>query len=298
MPSITLGDLKFHYQQTGDGPDVVLLHGFTSNLAMWMFSPLLPALTPEFRVTSYDLRGHGMTDAPPSGYTSVEMANDFAQLHDALNLKPAFLVGHSFGGVVGMHAALLYPDKVAGVILSDSYFPGLVDIEPNMEQTEVWHGLRDAFEKAGEDVGATVDFKRLFNIVARISPDQMKIVEGELGSESTRWFSQMPQLSRTTAADEAFESAGLDADALVRVSQPVVALYDEYSPFQATCRFLIEKLPNAVGDIVPEARHLALLENPEGFVERVQYHLRRLANIDGGATPAESPISKQMPTEG
>ena len=298
MPRISLGNLTFHYQQTGDGPDVVLLHGFTSNLAMWMFSPLLPALSTKFRVTSYDLRGHGMTDAPPSGYTSAEMARDFAQLHDALNLKPAYLVGHSFGGVVGMHAALLFPDQVAGVILSDSYFPGLSAVEPNMEQTAVWQGLRDAFEKAGEELGATVDFRRLFEIVARCSADQMKIVQDTLGPESSRWFSQMPQLARTNAAEEAFATAGLDAAALVRVQQPVVALYDEYSPFQATFRFLVEHLPNAQGDIVPEARHLALLENPEGFVQRVRYHLRRLADIKDVATAAEAPMSESKITDG
>ncbi len=290
MPNITLGDLSFHYQQTGTGPDVVLLHGFTSNLAMWMFSPLLPALSTEFRVTSYDLRGHGMTDVPMSGYTSDVMANDYAQLHDALQLKPAYLVGHSIGGVIAMHAALLYPDKVAGVILSDCYFPGLADIEPNMEQSEAWLGLRDAFEKAGEDLGSAVDFKRLFDIVAQFSPEQMKIIETELGPEASRWFSQMPQLAQTSAAQEAFSPAGLDADAIRQVLQPVVALYDEYSPFQATFRFLTDNLPNVEGDIVPEAQHLALLENPEGFVERVQYHLRRLANLDGAATPAEPPI--------
>lgn len=298
MPQVSLGNLNTHYQQTGKGPDVVLLHGFTSNLAMWMFSPLLPALSPEFRVTSYDLRGHGMTDAPPSGYTSADLANDFAQLHDALDLGPAYIVGHSLGGVVGMHAASQHPETIAGVILSDSYFPGLADLEPNMEQADVWHGLVDAFEKAGEDLGNTVNFQKLFDIVARLTPEQLKTIQESLGPESVRWFSQMPQLAKTTAAQESFEVAGLDAAALIRVQQPVVALYDEYSPFQATFQFLTENLPNAEGDIVPEARHLALLENPQGFVDRVQYHLRRLAALPNRVANADGPMSKQISTEG
>ncbi len=297
MPQVSLDNLKTHYQQTGNGPDVVLLHGFTSNLAMWMFSPLLPALSSEFRVTSYDLRGHGMTDAPPSGYTSAELANDFAQLHDALDLGPAYVVGHSLGGVVGMHAALQHPEKIAGLILSDSYFPGLANLEPNMEQADVWHGLVDAFKKAGEDLGDTVDFQKLFDIVARLTPDQLQTIQDELGPESVRWFSQMPQLAKTSAAKESFEVAGLTAEALKQVQQPVVALYDEFSPFEATYQFLTENLPNAVGDIVPEAKHLALLENPEGFVERVQYHLRRLATLAGTAA-ADGSMSKQISTKG
>ena len=58
------------------------------------------------------------------------MADDLRQLHAALGLGPAMLVGHSFGGVSAVHAAALYPECIAGVILSDSFFPGLRHVEP------------------------------------------------------------------------------------------------------------------------------------------------------------------------
>src|SRR5262245_15986059 len=109
MPMIHLNGLRFHYQQRGKGPDVVLIHAVTSNLSVWLFSNLIDELADEFRVTAYDLRGHGASDAPASNYTSADMAEDLRELHSALKLQPALLVGHSFGGVVAMHAAVLYP---------------------------------------------------------------------------------------------------------------------------------------------------------------------------------------------
>ena len=71
--------------------------------------------------------------------------------------------------------------------------------------------------------------------------------------------------------------AGLSADRLRQVRQPVVALYDEFSPFLATCRWLGENLPDCTAEIIPAAKHLALLENTPGFIDAVRRHLRRLA---------------------
>ena len=116
MPEIEVNGTRLFYQQSGAGPDVVLVHAVTSNQAVWVFSGLVDAVAADFRVTTYDLRGHGASDRPPTGYTSAVMAEDFRQLHAALGLGPAFLVGHSFGGVTALHAAVLTPEAVAGVI--------------------------------------------------------------------------------------------------------------------------------------------------------------------------------------
>src|SRR3954449_1244591 len=107
MPELIANGVRFHYQQSGQGPDVVLLHAVTSNLAVWLFTGLPDALAGEFRVTAYDFRGHGASDVTPAGYTSAAMADDYRRLHAALGLGPALLVGHSFGAVVATHAAVL-----------------------------------------------------------------------------------------------------------------------------------------------------------------------------------------------
>jgi pimeloyl-ACP methyl ester carboxylesterase len=277
VPHVHVRGIGFHYQQTGRGDDVVLIHAVTSNLAVWLFINLLETLGQDFRVTAYDLRGHGLTEATPTGYTSADMAADFAALHEALELGPAYLVGHSFGGVIAMHAALLYPERVKGVILSDPYFPGLKDVEPNLPRAGVWVDLREVFALAGLDLGADVDFTTLFRAAASLTPQQMKIIREKMGPASSRWLAGLPRLADTTCGDDLFAVAGLTAERLTRVSQPVVALYDEHSPFLATCRYLQEHLPDCTVDIVPGARHLAPVQNPTAFVEMVRRHLLALA---------------------
>ena len=278
MPEVVANGTRLFYQQAGDGPDVVLVHAVTSNQAVWVFTGLVDAVAADgFRVTSYDLRGHGFSARPPTGYTSAVMAEDLRGLHAALGLGPALLVGHSFGGVVGVHAALLAPGAVAGVILSDSFFPGLRDVEPNFGRANVWADLRETFRKVGADLGETVDFARLFRTAAELSPEQTKTLEDAVGPLGRGWYRQLPRLAETTCGDEVLAEAGLTAERIASVRQPVVALYDEFSPFLATCRWLERNLPDCTAEIIPAAKHLALVENTAGFTDAVRRHLRRLA---------------------
>ncbi|MBI3463100.1 MAG: alpha/beta hydrolase [Planctomycetes bacterium] len=276
MPRIKINGLNVHYQQAGSGPDVVLIHAFTANLSVWMFINILETLAAEFRVTAYDIRGHGMTTVTPGGYTSAELAEDLRRLHAALGLGPAYLVGHSFGGVIGMHLAADHPELVRGVILSDSYFPGLKHLEPDMGQAGPWQDLRQTIRAAGTDIGESVDFGRLFRTMAGLTPEQMGGVKQQMGAPGARWISQITQLAATSAAEDAFAEAGLTAERIAAVACPVVALYDEHSPFGATCRFLQERLRDCAVEIVPGAKHVAPLQNSEAFVELVQKHLRRM----------------------
>ena len=182
MPHVNANGVSLHYQQAGAGPDVVLLHAVTANMAVWLVSNLVDTLARDYRVTAYDLRGHGLSEATPTGYTSADMAEDFRALHDALGLGPAYLIGHSFGAVVAMHVAATYPDRVSGMILSDPYFPGLARLEPNLGIANVWMDLREMFRHAGLDLGDTIDFTTLFRVVAGLSPAQLGCDPGADGS--------------------------------------------------------------------------------------------------------------------
>ncbi len=240
-------------------------------------SGIIEELADHYRVTSYDLRGHGLSGVTPSGYSSAQMAADLRRLQSQLDLQPAHLVGHSFGGVVAVQAALDYTEMVASVVLSDTYFPGLRHLEPNMGQTDVWTDLRDQLRKAGTDIGDSVDFSRLFREVARWSPAQFDAVQRELGPASARWLAQLAQLAPTAAGDEMFNECGLSAKRIGQVRQPVLALYDEFSPFEATCDYLKRHLTNCRVEVVPGAKHLAPVQNPTAFVDLVRQHLQRIA---------------------
>ncbi len=109
MPKLNANGLNFHYQQAGAGPDVFLIHGVTGDLSIWFLCEAMGVLGRSFRVTAYDLRGHGYSDVSARRYTSADQAADLMAIMDALEIDRAMLVGHSFGAVIAMHAAVSHP---------------------------------------------------------------------------------------------------------------------------------------------------------------------------------------------
>ena len=104
---------------------VVLLHaamGTHNRFRLWM-----PALLPGYRVVRWDMRGHGESDQPPEGsaFLSVErMARDLIEMLDHLGLENAHIVGSSTGGIIGMYAAIHWPDRIKS-LASYAAIPGL-----------------------------------------------------------------------------------------------------------------------------------------------------------------------------
>src|SRR5689334_20789162 len=119
MPKVRVNGIEIHYQRYGRGPELVMIHGLAANLAFWQVG-ILAALGRQFSVTVYDLRGHGYSEMPASGYTSAHMAEDLVALLDALRVYRAHVVGHSFGGVVGLQFAALHPDRLLTLTVADS----------------------------------------------------------------------------------------------------------------------------------------------------------------------------------
>jgi len=121
MPKVSVNGIQLHYLQVGQGPNVVLLHGLGGNLAVW-FLHLVDNLRGSFRLTACDLRGHGKSEMPPTGYTTAHMAQDLAGLLDALNIEKIHLIGHSFGADIALHFTLLFPERVDRLVLLE---PGI-----------------------------------------------------------------------------------------------------------------------------------------------------------------------------
>ena len=110
------------YEVAGDGPAVVLVHGFGLDMRMW--DPQVPALASSFRVVRYDCRGFGASGPfdPAVPYTH---AGDLLALMDHLGIDRAVLVGLSFGGRVVTQTALAAPERVAGLVLLDAVLDGV-----------------------------------------------------------------------------------------------------------------------------------------------------------------------------
>ena len=102
----------------GDGPPVILSHGFLMDREM--FAPQVDALAPEFRVITWDERGFGETEFDGEPFTYWDSARDCLGLLDHLGIERAVLGGMSQGGFLSMRAALLAPERVRALVLIDT----------------------------------------------------------------------------------------------------------------------------------------------------------------------------------
>jgi pimeloyl-ACP methyl ester carboxylesterase len=267
MPKIRANGLNFHYQQAGEGPDVVLIHGVTGDLSIWFLCQAMGVLARSFRVTAYDLRGHGYSDVSPSGYTSADQAGDAIAIMDALGIDRAMLVGHSFGGVIAMHAAVLHPGRIEAVVLSDPCFAALRHLE-DVSRWGHWQNFREEAARAGVTLSDEhwYDLGRFFDQVLHLDGERMLRFRQAVGLPG---FNRLLRLAGTTCGDDAKADAGLTEDLIRGVTQPVMALFGEQSPFLATADYLAEHLSRCENVRVAGAKHRAPEENPGRFVELV-----------------------------
>jgi len=113
----TRDGVKLHCHVQGQGAPLLLLHGITDNGLCW--GRTADALAQRYLVYALDLRGHGASDAPPSGYTYADNAADALALLRARGHANAIVLGHSFGARAGMTLAAQFPEAVTKLILED-----------------------------------------------------------------------------------------------------------------------------------------------------------------------------------
>lgn len=109
--------LRTHVALAGpdDAPPVLLLHGWPQH--WWAWRNVIPALAAEHRVIAPDLRGHGWSAAPVTGYDKEQLATDVLAILDALNIERVTWVGHDWGGWTGELAALRAPERIERLLV-------------------------------------------------------------------------------------------------------------------------------------------------------------------------------------
>jgi pimeloyl-ACP methyl ester carboxylesterase len=104
------GDVRLHVAEAGEGPPLVLLHGWPQHWYEWR--ALIGPLAERYRVLAPDLRGFGWSDAPPRGYDKETLAGDVLALLDGLGIERFRLAGHDWGGWIGFLLCLREPERV------------------------------------------------------------------------------------------------------------------------------------------------------------------------------------------
>ncbi len=120
MSITTVGDVDLYFEQHGQGPPVVLIHGLAGDCRAW--NPQIERLQTGYRVIAFDNRGAGRSSAPDYPYTTRLFADDTVGLLDALGItEPAHVIGRSMGGAIAQEIALAYPDRVRSMIITASF---------------------------------------------------------------------------------------------------------------------------------------------------------------------------------
>lgn len=131
-----LGAVTLHAAACGEGPLAVLLHGITANA--YVFLPLMKRLASTFRLVSIDMRGHGRSSKPDTGYAASDYADDIEALIRHLAGGPALLIGHALGARDAFVAGARDSGLVSGVVA--------IDFTPFIEP--------DVFEALGQRIAA------------------------------------------------------------------------------------------------------------------------------------------------
>jgi len=122
MPEVTRDDVTLFYEDEGSGAPVLLIHGHTQDRRIW--DPVMPDLREAgLRVLRPDLRGHGRSSRPSSGYHWINHAADMAAILDDAGVDSAAVVGYSVGGGIALEMALTMAGRVESLLLMSPVMP-------------------------------------------------------------------------------------------------------------------------------------------------------------------------------
>jgi pimeloyl-ACP methyl ester carboxylesterase len=276
MPRADVNGIHLHYQQYGEGPNVVMVHGITGNLAIWHLE-IVPKLMQEYRLTTYDLRGHGYSDVPPTGYTTADHASDLNHLLNSLEIERAHVVGHSFGADIALHFATLYPERVDRLVVVE---PALAALQ-FLREREDWIGWRYWREKISEG-GISIPPEKWYDaeylVLASI---KMPKIFGFRKGRERRAAPLVRLLETTTAAKDYCEAAGMTLEKIPQIRHPALVVYGEESVFLGTYEYLKNKLPDCTPILIPQSEHFGPLEQPEALIKHLREFLMRTEDDHG-----------------
>ena len=129
--------VKLHYLTGGQGPAVILLHGYAETARMW--KPIIPVLAKRFTVIAPDLPGIGASEIPAAGLDIKSAATRIHALARLLGVQRARVVGHDIGLMVAYAYAGQFPAEVEKVVLMDAFLPGVGQWETVYNNPGLWH---------------------------------------------------------------------------------------------------------------------------------------------------------------
>ena len=263
---------KLHVRVGGQGPAVVLLHGFGDTGDMW--APLAADLARDHTVVVPDLRGMGLSSRPAGGYDKRTQAADIRSVLTTLGIDRAAVVGHDIGTMVAYAYAARYPEKTEKLVVMDAPVPGIPPWDSIVRLPALWH-----FDFGGPDAERLVAGREriyLDRFWNEFAGDRTKI------DEATRqhYAKLYARPGAMRAAFAQFTSIRQDAEdnkvaMAAKLGMPVLAIGGEKS-FGANEAVVMRNAATDVTElVVPNAGHWLMEEATSATITAVRAFLSR-----------------------
>lgn len=258
----------------GQGPAVVLLHGFGDTGDMW--EPLATILVKDHQVIVPDLRGMGLSSHPEAGYEKAAQARDLAGILDALKVQRFQLVTHDIGNMVGYALAAQFRSRVSSWVVMDAPLPGLGTWAAQLTNPKVWH-----FNFRGPDVERLVAGRerilldRFYNDMsanpARIDEqtrDHYAALYAKPGAIHNAFSGQFAAFARDAEENKALFAKG------GKLQMPVLAIGGDHS-YGAAMRTELESVATDVdGAVIEDSGHWIMEEQTKRADDVIVAYLR------------------------
>ncbi len=286
MPRVAAGDVSLNVCEAGNGPPLVLLHGFTGSAAQW--APHTAEFGRRFRTIAIDLLGHGQSDCPgdPARYRMERCLVDLAAVLDCLRVEKTAWLGYSMGGRVALAFALAYPERVRALVLEGAS-PGIADPGERRERVFGDEAIADRIERGRmEDFADAWMSQPLFASQARLGPAALAAARAERAANNPVGLANCLRGLGTGAQEPLW-------DRLPEVAIPILLVVgEEDAKFRSIAAAVADRVSHAKVVLIPEAGHTTHLENPPAFRKCVMEFLgRTMFGNEPPATRAQSPGS-------
>ena len=258
---------KLHYVRGGQGPAVILVHGFPED---WMeYRAILPRLAKRFTVVAVDLPGIGKSSPANGGYDTATLAAHIQALSGALKLERPYVVGHDLGGLVTYGYVRRFPDSLRGAMILDVPMPGIAGWDEAI--SGMWHiGFIQTPGLAEKLVtGRQAAFFDNFLAVGKFTP------------AVRAYYAKSYDAPQLHAAFEIYR--GFPKDAEFNAAQtgsnpvPLVIAVGEKSFFASLLPTLVEGyrakgMTHVEGARIAGASHYVMADNPEAVADLIERH--------------------------
>jgi len=252
MPTLDRHGVKIHYEVHGDGPPLILTHGYSSTSAMWREQ--IAPLSKHHRLILWDMRGHGQSDYPddPNAYSEALTVMDIAALLDALGADRAIVGGLSLGGYMSLAFYRAHPERVRGLLIIDTG-PGFKKDEAREAWNKRAFDTAERLEREGLDVLKSASRERSM-VQHRDARGLALAARGMLTQRDARVIESLPT---------------------IKVPSLIVVGADD-TPFLAASDYMAAKIPGARKVVIPNAGHAVNIDQPKAFIDAVEPFLAGL----------------------